>query len=153
MIRYVLLSTGQGVAVERYADVVCNELPVKFDGLPEGNILVAFEGKNGSKYSTPNADGICFVPVAILDGDVCVTVRIMEGIVRPSRWDCEYIHCSRHTKDGGVVVWSSDARTAKFVADLKVENEFLRKKLEDLSGEVDSVKERVSDLLDGYDIT
>lgn len=152
MIRYVLLSSGQGVAVERNGGIVYDTLPVKFDNIPEGNILVSFESKRGVKYTTPNEDGVCFVPATILDGDVLVTLHIMEGVVHPSKWACEALVASR-TKDNGAVVQTSDARISQYIAEIKAENDALRRTNAEMLARMERLDKRISDLIDGYDIT
>lgn len=153
MIRYTLLPSGEGVALDRNGGLAYEDMTVRFDGLPtEDTIMVCFESHNGTKYVKPSEDGLCAVPRAMLDGIIKVVVHRMTGEAFPRRWVCEDIE-GRKTKDGGAYAYVKDGRIPQYVAELKEENERIRNRLADCERGFAELSQRISDIYDGYDIT
>ena len=153
MIRYVLLPSEEGIALERVGGLVYEDMTVRFEGLPtEDTMMVCFESQNGTKYTKPSEDGVCAIPFLMLEGDIRVTVHRMTGEAFPRRWVCEDI-AARKTKDGGAYAYVRDNRLPQYVSEIKVENEKLRKRASEAENRLADLDKRISDLIDGYDIT
>lgn len=93
----------------------------------------------------------CSIPASFLDGIVKVTVAILDGSARPTKWICEALTAERQ-EDGSVFVAPDDTNLPQKVADLQMENDALRCRVDELAKSLEDLYTRIQTMLEGYDL-
>lgn len=149
MIKYRLFDNGKGVILTRQAFVHRGDLPLEFENASDEATVIA-EAKDGTSYYRQLSGGKCYIPLDNIEGDVKITVALM-GKTPVTRWSCEEIKIQR-LEDGQVLVAPNDMNLPDKVIELYIENDTLRKDITGLTNKIAAIEQRLSDLLEGYDI-
>lgn len=151
---YKLLDNGTGVLLTRTVGLIASSeeaLEVFIEQPPAGATVIFDLGGGKQCFRKPEA-GKCFLPVALLYGEIRVTVAVFDGSATPPKWICDALKVVRHPK-GGVIVAPNDQNLPQEILRLRLENEAMRaenKRLSERMDEFDAWRER---LMEGYDIT
>ena len=149
---YRLLTNSTGVLLARGAQLVRDSLFVRFENTPE-NATAIFEcgGKECYRVLSEQEQSDCVIPADFLNGTVKVTVAVLDGSARPTKWICEAFTAERQ-EDGSIFVAPDDTNLPQKVADLRVENDALRKNVKELTQKIENLETRIQTMLEGYDL-
>ena len=92
------------------------------------------------------------MPVKLLNGEVRVTLAVLDGSARPKKWLCEEIKASMQ-ENGGTLISPNDMNLPQAVVGLRLECETLRKEYENLQALYKNLDKRLTDIMEGYNIT
>ena len=146
---YRVLNNGTAVLITRQPSLENGEICVTFTGAPSGATAI-FEFNGNSIYRLLE-DGMCTIPANKLKGPVVVTIAVLDGSSRPEKWICEEL-VADVWENGAVLVSPNDANLPQRVTELALENEELRVLLGKLAGEIQSLKDKLESLYEGYDL-
>jgi hypothetical protein len=146
---YRVLNNGTAVLITRQPSLENGEICVTFTGAPSGATAI-FEFNGNSIYRLLE-DGMCTIPANKLKGPVVVTIALLDGSSRPEKWVCEELMADVW-ENGAVLVSPNDANLPQRVTELALENEELRVLLGKLAGEIQSLKDKLESLYEGYDL-
>lgn len=146
---YRVLNNGTAVLLTRQPSLENGEIYVAFTGAPSGATAI-FEFNGNSIYRLLD-DGTCTIPADKLKGPVVVTLAILDGSSRPEKWICEEL-VADVWENGAVLISPNDANLPQRVTELALENEELRALLGKLAGEIQSLKDKLESLYEGYDL-
>lgn len=146
---YRVLNNGTAVLLTRRPSLESGEICVTFTGAPSGATAI-FEFNGNSIYRLLE-DGMCTIPANKLKGPVGVTLALLDGSSRPKKWVCEEL-VADVWENGAVLVSPNDANLPQRVTELALENEELRVLLGKLAGEIQSLKDKLESLYEGYDL-
>ena len=147
---YKLFGNDTAVLLTRQPEMVYGELFISFLGAPSGATAI-FEADGSSLYRSLNED-ICSVPTDKLNGEVKVTVALLDGHARPRKWICEEILAKRQ-KDGSVLISPNDMNLPLRFIELKEENQLIREANERIEKRLVALEDRLERILEGYDLT
>lgn len=146
---YNLLSDNNAVITSREPEVISGNLGFLFKGAPDGATAI-FERDDGDTIYRALAENKCEVKCSWFKGITKVTVVVLNGSMTSQRWFCESFMASK--QDDGVLVYPYDmdmqgkvARLQEDVAALKSANKMLSDKYTELDN-------KLTKLLEGYDI-
>lgn len=146
---YRVLNNGTAVLITRQPSLENGEICVTFTGAPSGATAI-FEFNGNSIYRLLE-DSMCTIPANKLKGPVVVTIALLDGSSRPEKWVCEELMADVW-ENGAVLVSPNDANLPQRVTELALENEELRVLLGKLAGEIQSLKDNLESLYEGYDL-
>lgn len=147
---YKVLDNGTAVILTRQPELVYDELYITFTGAP-ANATAIIETKADSIYRRLESTD-CSVPVKLLNGEVRVTLAVLDGSARPKKWLCEEIKASMQ-ENGGTLISPNDMNLPQTVVGLRLECETLRKEYENLLALYKNLDKRLTDIMEGYNIT
>lgn len=149
---YRLLTNSTGVLFARGVQLVRDALFVRFENAPE-NATAIFEcdGKECYRVLSEQEQSDCVIPADFLNGTVKVTLAVLDGSARPKKWICEALTAERQ-EDGSVFVAPDDTNLPQKVADLQMENDALRGRVDELAKSLEDLDTRIQTMLEGYDL-
>ncbi len=149
---YKLLDNATGVILTRQPEMVSEgeELYVQFNN-NDPDATAIFERKGGDSLYRLLSDGLCSVPVAKLCGVVSVTVANLNGKTPLKRWLCEEIKVEKES--GGYLVSPNDMNLPQVVVSLRLENEELRSAQAKQEAEIQELREMLTEIMEGYNLT
>lgn len=147
---YKVLNNGTAVILTRQPELVYDELYITFTGAPP-DATATFETSKGATYRKVEGTE-CSIPVKLLEGEVKVSLVVLDGSARPKRWLCEEIKAVVQ-KNGGTLISPNDMNLPQTVVELRLEVEELRKGYENLFALYQSLEKRLEDIMEGYNIT
>ena len=148
--KYRLLDSGVGIAITRRAQLLNEILVFEFAGADEG--LLILENEEGIFFYRDVLAGRCEIEISKLQGAVKVTFVVKGNGDTHRKWVCEPLFVD-HIEQGGALVCPDDMNLPQVVADLRVENEAMRRDAADLRESIKALNERFDALLEGWDIT
>ena len=157
MIRYKLFDNGKGVVVTRQPFLHKGELRLWFEGVPvKTTATVIAENEAGGSYYRQLLSSTCLIPLESLvpDDNSAETVKITVALMDKTpvvRWYCEEIKVKR-LENKNYLVAPNDMNLPDKVVELCAENDILRKDIKGLTNKIAAIEQRLSDLLEGYDI-
>ena len=140
-----LLSNGYGVLTERDPVVVNKELEVEINGASDSAEIV-LEQIGGGACRREIKNGKTSIPWKSLEGEIRVTVLDRENL-----WECEELLGKRQAI-GGLTVAPNDKKMPQTVAHLCIENDEMRRYIQELRKEVEETKELFKGICEGYNI-
>ncbi len=150
MIEYKLLNNGKGVILTRQPILVRGSLTIEFKGAPIGStaIFALFDGT--SCYRTIAEDGTCSIPVSSLEGEARVTVAQLDESA-DATWRCEGLKVQPCAN--GMLVAPNDGDLPQRVVDIAVELHEVRAYVNLLDGRLSALADKLSNMMEGYDLT
>lgn len=147
--KYSLLRNGVGVILTRHLHVADNSIRFSFENAPL-NATVIFDRDDGTSLYRRLDNGECDISVRYLRGGVFrVTVAVLDS-GNSSKWKCEEIRATM-LPSGEICISPNDMDLPQRVVDLYVENEKLHREVEDLTGKIKALEDRLQALYDGHD--
>ncbi len=146
MVQYKLLNNGRGVILTRQPEIVEGAVFFTFEGTPAGAtaIFITLDGKEYYRH----ADEACSVPASALVGETKVTVALLrEG----KQWKCEGL-LGDPVQDG-VLIAPNDADLPGNVADLQIQLHEVRESFLRLEARYEALNQRLTEMMEGYDLT
>lgn len=147
---YKLLDILKGVILTRNVQIVSDEILVRFECAPEGAVAV-FQFDNGREAYKELKDGECYLKLSGNEGNIKVTVIILDGICTPKRWMCEQLVYST-LQSGEYTVFPNDMNLPQSVTELKIENEELRIENAKIHKRLDEIETRLTNIMEGYNL-
>lgn len=147
---YTLLANKNGIITSRQPTVFTGELRFTFKNAPQDATAV-FTNKNNRELYRVLSDGSCSVPETFFscEGEITVCVVFNEqGVFQ--KWTCEAVCISK--VESSYLVSPCDMDLPCRVVQLQVENEDLRARQQSFETELSELKQKLSKLLEGYDI-
>ena len=146
---YTLLSNNNGIITTRTPTVFNGELLFTFKNAPQGATAV-FTNKNNRELYRVLTDSSCSVPETFIgEGEIAVcVVSSQNGAVR--KWSCEAVCIAK--VESSYLIFPCDMNLPCRVVQLEVENEELKEKQKGFETELVELKQKLSKLLEGYDI-
>lgn len=148
---YKLLENNSGIIITRNPQIVEDDLDIEFKGAPE-NAMAVFEFDGGIEIYRPLSSGECSISFPDNEGEVKVSVTLLNKSSRPRRWRCEELKFST-TSSGEMLITPNDMNLPDVVTELKLENEQLRNDFKKLSENFVALREKFDNMMEGYDLT
>jgi hypothetical protein len=146
-IDYKLLNNGTAVILTRQPIVVYDEFIISaLDSPPKMSISARTE--NISLYREL-INGERIIPTNKLIGVLSVSFVVSDDAVPLKRWVGEELKIEK-LKDGGVLICPNDLNLPQAVADLRVENDEIRKGYAEFKELIKKTNERIDKLYDAY---
>lgn len=146
---YICLKNRKGVILPRRFDVFDTEICFRFQNAPAGAVAV-FDNGERTYYRDLNDDGTCGIPP--VEGVLNVSVAVLDGTLAGERWACEKVRCEK-LSSGEIFVAPDDTELPGKVAEMCLENDALRARLENAETAISRLQEQLERLMEGYDIT
>ena len=145
-----LLNNKKGFILTRQPEVVDDCLYITFTGAPE-NATAIFENEEDSLYRLLR-ENCCEVPKNFLVGEIKITIAILDGDIKSSKWECEGIKASK-TKDGNILIAPNDMNIPEKIVDVQLEMQEIKDNIHTLMKNYSELETKLTKLLEGYDIT
>ena len=146
---YNLLSDNNAVITSRVPEVVSGDLDFIFKGAPEGTTAI-FERDDGETIYRTLSENKCDVKCSWFNGITKVTVVVLNGSMTSQRWFCESFMALK--QDDGVLVYPYDMDMQGKVARLQEDVAALKSANKTLSNKYTELDNKLTKLLEGYDI-
>lgn len=148
-LKYKLLDSGEGILITRQPKLIPEEVYVSFSGAPPDATAI-FKTSEDSFYRNLTNGG-CTAPINRMNGEVSVTVCVLNGTGTAPKWTCEGIVCEKH-KHGGTLVFPNDMNIPQRFADIKIEFDEHKKYVKKLEEKLGALENKLSEILEGYDL-
>jgi hypothetical protein len=148
-LKYKLLDKGEGILITRQPLLVEEEIYVSFSGTPP-NATAIFSTSEASFYRNL-VNGGCTAPINKMNGEVSVTVCVLEGSGAGQKWTCEGLKCDKH-KDGGTVLFPNDMNIPEKFAKIEIEFDEHKKHCIQIEEKLKNLENKLSEILEGYDL-
>lgn len=145
-IQYKLLNSGRGVILTRQPDIASGSIHFSFEGAPANATAIITAG--GKDYYRSAQD--CCISARVFVGDVKVMVAVLESASETS-WCCEGLK-GRIVRDG-VLVAPNDFDLPGQMVEMQKEMHDMRQRLDDVEAENRSLRNQLSSMMEGYDLT
>ena len=145
-----LLDNKKGFILTRQPEVVDNSLYITFTGAPE-NATAIFENGKDSLYKLLR-ENCCEVPKNFLVGEIKITIAILDGDIKSSKWECEGIKTSK-ISDGNILIAPNDMNIPEKIVDVQLEMQEIKDNIHTLMKNYSELETKLTKLLEGYDIT
>ncbi len=146
---YKLLDNGTGLILTRQPEIVHNNLFITFTGAPE-NATAIFQKANGDSLYRQLQDNTCGLPAHFLDGDIKVSVTMLDGSSNAPKWRCEEIKAQKQKV--GVLVSPNDMNIPLQMVEIRLEQQKIIDDIKKLAENYSELNKKVDKLLEGYDI-
>ncbi len=147
---YKLLDNGKGFILTRQPEIVQRHLFITFSGAPE-NATAIFEKADGDSLYRQLQDNTCGLPAHFLDGNIKVSVTVLDGSKNAPQWRCEEIKALKQTN--GVLVCPNDMNIPAQMVEIQLEQQTIKEELVKLTDNYSELNKKLEKLLEGYDIT
>ena len=91
------------------------------------------------------------MPAHFLDGNIKVSVTVLDGNSNAPKWRCEEIKASK--QQGGVLVCPNDMNIPMQMVEIQLEQQKIKGEIEKLAENYSELNKKLEKLLEGYDIT
>ncbi len=146
---YKLLDNGKGLLLTRQPEIVQQHLIITFSGAPENATAIFENGKGDSLYRLLQ-DNTCSLPARFLEGDIKVSITILDTSQKPPVWHCEEIKTKKQS--AGVLVGPNDMNLPQQVIEIQLEQQEIKNTIGGLIRQLSEFDEKLKKLLEGYDI-
>lgn len=146
-IEYKLLNNDTAVILTRQPIVVYDEFIISALDLPP-KMSISARTENISLYREL-INGERIIPTNKLSGVLSVSFVVSDDTVPLKRWIGEELKIEK-LKDGGALICPNDLNLPQVVADLRVENDELRKEYKDIKDCLKKTNERVDKIFEAY---
>lgn len=147
---YKLLDNGKGLILTRQPEIVQRHLFITFSGAPK-NATAIFEKVDGDSLYRQLQDDTCGLPAHFLDGDIKVSVTILDGSSNAPKWRCEEIKAQK--QESGVLVCPNDMNIPIQMVEIQLEQQKINENINKLVENYSELNKKLEKLLEGYDIT
>ena len=147
---YKLLDNGKGLILTRQPEIVQRHLFITFSGAPK-NATAIFEKVDGDSLYRQLQDDTCGLPAHFLDGNIKVSVTVLDGNSNAPKWRCEEIKASK--QQGGVLACPNDMNIPMQMVEIQLEQQKIKGEIEKLAENYSELNKKLEKLLEGYDIT
>lgn len=148
-VEFKLLGNGRAFVLNRNPHVAKEKMRLKFSGAPAG--ATAIISSKGEAIYRSVEDGCCTLPVSLLEGEILITVSMLNGSHAPKAWQCESL-VAKKLPCGSTLVHPDDMNLPSIVATLAVENDELRREQTAIKEEMAKLNTKIERILEGYDI-
>ena len=146
---YKLLDNKKGLLLTRQPEIIQQHLLITFSGAPE-NATAIFENGNGDSLYRLLQDNTCSLPARFLEGDIKVSITILDTSHKPPIWRCEEIKTQK--QNTGVLVSPNDMNLPQQMIEIQLEQQKITDTIGILTGQLLEFDKKLKKLLDGYDI-
>lgn len=147
-ITYRILDNGTAVLLTRQPTTTNQDITLIFSDAPDNATAIIECGEDSSYFKL--VDGRCTVPILHLNGTVKVTVAVLDDSVSLNKWICDELKVDR-LWDGHVLVCPNDLNLPQVIADLRIDNQFLRIENREIKDDLDKLNKRLDKMMDAYD--
>lgn len=147
--KYRLLDNQTGVILERNPILLKEKLRLSF-APATGKMMVGIENQ-GVFYYRRLQDGCCELDAGKLQGVVKITLADTAFGSLQKRITCEELFVE-HT-DKGIWVYPNDGNLPQIAAQLRVENDNMRRSFAALEKKFNALEKRFECMMEGYDVT
>ncbi len=141
---------GKGFILTREPETITDQLTISFTDAP-ADATAIFENGDGNALYRLLKDEACAIPAGFLKGCVRVTVAVLNGKEKAPKFTCESIYTKAVPSDGGVIVCPDGLDVAQEIIAVHGEFQALKDLFSELCKKVDTLDDRLTKLLDGYD--
>ena len=147
--KYNLLSDNNAVITSREPEVISGNIGFLFKGAPDGATVI-FERDDGETIYKTLSENKCDVKCSWFNGITKATVVVLNGSMTSQRWFCESFMATK--QDDGVLVYPYDMDMQGKVARLQEDVAALKSANKTLSDKYTELDNKLTKLLEGYDI-
>ena len=116
-IKYKLLNNGEGFITTRQPQFISDSISFYFDGAPQN--ATAIFTSSGTPYYRDLKDNTCMIPIDKLEGELSVTVAVIDGKIVPRKWRCEGLLLQKQ-KSGDMYLLPNDMDIPEKFVDMKI---------------------------------